>query len=352
MSADSPISRNTPFGRSPEHFRSAFTLVELLVVIAIIGILVALLLPAVQAARESARRSSCKNNFKQWGLTLQMYHDAKGELPKDPHPFDGQNSNLLMLQLLPYVEESSLRDSYDFTLTPTDAQNLRLFAIIYPVFHCPSDEPKQMLLSNFSGGDMGGDYKTNYGFSYGDEVFGPGTARNPGLGFYANLNQHRDPSGLVSPNIMASWRTSRGAFFPDVASRFQQITDGLSSTLAMMEMVQTTSEPSQAPNNDRRARIWVRNWGAYQIQTVLPPNSSGESPAESDNTVCWEDSSEAPCIRQSNSEISYIGSRSRHPGGVHSSRCDGSVQFIPDGIDLTVWQAMSTAAGEELFQAP
>lgn len=332
--------------------QSAFTLVELLVVIAIIGILVALLLPAVQAARESARRSSCRNNFKQWGLTLQMHHDVKGELPKDPHPFDGQNSNLLMLQLLPYVEEASLRDNYDFTLSPSDDRNLALFARIYPVFHCPSDEPKQMLLSNFAGGDLGGDYKTNYGLSYGDEVFGPGTSRNPGLGFYANLNQHRNPAGLVSPTTIAAWNQSRGVFFPDVAREFRQVTDGLSKTFAMMEMIQTTSEPSQAPQNDRRARIWVRNWGAYQVQTVLPPNSSGATAADRDNTVCWESSPEAPCVRQSNSEVSYIGSRSRHPGGVHASRCDGSVQFIPDNVDLAVWQAMSTYAGGEVFVDP
>ncbi len=96
--------------------RDGFTLVELLVVIAIIGILVGLLLPAVQAAREAARRMQCQNNLKQLGLAMHMHHDTYGNFPY-VRSGGGQNRHTWAMQLLPFMEQTSLFQTYKNPIT-------------------------------------------------------------------------------------------------------------------------------------------------------------------------------------------------------------------------------------------
>ena len=44
-----------------------------------------------------------------------------------------------------------------------------------------------------------------------------------------------------------------------------------------------------------------------------------------------------------------VTSRSFHPGGVMSLRADGSVRFVPQTIDGSVWSALGTVAGGEVI---
>ncbi len=138
---------------------TGFTLVELLVVIAIIGILVALLLPAIQAAREAARRSACQSNMKQIGLGTLNYETQMKRLPPskwvEHKASSGGNiggstiGHSTMSYLLPYVEETTIADQWDFETDwnyndpakPVDNSTLNKTHIA--VFRCPTvPEPR------------------------------------------------------------------------------------------------------------------------------------------------------------------------------------------------------------------
>ena len=322
----------------PLRRKRGFTLVELLVVIAIIGILVALLLPAVQQAREAANRNTCLNKFRQWSLSLQLHHDAHRRLPSDAAFNPNVNRDFLLLQLLPFIEEGSLRDNYNFSVSNFHPDNIALFQSPYAIFHCPSDTPRQMELAGPSemNGDMGPlDYKSNYCFNWGNLRYGD-------LGYLRNL----------SGTALQTAKQSRGPFCSGDGVRYRSIKDGLSKTLAMMEIIQPRSEigPGGNAHIDRRGRVWTNQIFTNQVVTYIPPNSDGED-EDKDRGHCWIESPDAPCARWPSGQSireGYMGSRSRHTGGVLASRCDGSADFYSDDIDLAAWRALSTMAGQEV----
>jgi prepilin-type N-terminal cleavage/methylation domain-containing protein/prepilin-type processing-associated H-X9-DG protein len=137
--------------------RDAFTLIELLVVIAIIAVLASLLMPAVQAAREAARRTSCRNNLRQLALAALNFESAQRTLPTGgqgidyttaTNPSTGQAAPFptfalysFFAAILPYAEETTIANAYDYTKPYNDAsapQNQLAAKTQIPWFLCPS----------------------------------------------------------------------------------------------------------------------------------------------------------------------------------------------------------------------
>ncbi len=290
--------------------RRAFTLVELLVVITIIGILIALLLPAVQAAREAARRAQCSNNLKQLGLGLCNYESALSSFPPGRISTPRTPFARFMLAFIEKTERSELYDNRVAWYQQSSNTRAKIFDYL-PVWHCPSDQSYVMASEGY------GDYKGNYGLNWGQ---------------YSYSNQ-----------------VNASPFLSNAAVRVSEITDGLSNTLAMMEMLQASS--TVYPSDwDQRGRLWNEDTLCYQISTRYTPNTSAP---DLGSTNCVNRPEKGlPCSTGSAGADLSMASRSRHPGGVQVLLCDGSGRFVSSSIELRVWQAFSSRSGNEVEKLP
>ena len=289
-----------------------FTLVELLVVIAIIAMLVTILLPAVQSARAAARRTQCSNNLRQWGLAILMFVDSSGDLLPYGNRREGQPRISYQPPLWPYIEEQALFDQYNFSLpfhhqgTPGTG-NEPVVMVQLPLYMCPSDNVDGMWR-----GDAHTRSRGNYVLNWSNGSF-----------------NHGDVNGV--PYEKAPFELNRQI-------KLQSITDGLSKTMLMSEVMQSISDDFF----DFRGDVLNDDITCAQFMTVNTPN------AGVDRQVCQKDAENpAPCFNSWSME-NHVSARSYHTGGVQVVNGDGSVLFVDDGIDLLTWRMMGSIAGEEL----
>jgi prepilin-type processing-associated H-X9-DG protein len=137
----------------------------------------------------------------------------------------------------------------------------------------------------------------------------------------------------LAPFGSKDFTTAGGSTNYPLQTRFSEITDGTSSTLLMSEVI---IHPISSLR-DRRGDQHNDGPGCTMFQTVDTPNSGIDSII--DSIACQNYLPFMPCVTTA---YGHIAARSRHPSGVIASYCDGSVRFVPNNVNLGVWQTIST----------
>jgi prepilin-type N-terminal cleavage/methylation domain-containing protein/prepilin-type processing-associated H-X9-DG protein len=342
--------------------RDAFTLIEVLVAAAIISLLISIMLPAVQSARESARRAQCSNNLRQLGLALQSYHDAFGSLspgriksydPRYAGPSPPCTSSIVDKSLevfaLGFMEQTSLYNAINQSLTVLGAENSTVHSIGSSTFACPSD-PMSGSPRNLGPGAL-----TQYGVP--DPAWMVFTSYAGMVGSLPVLAQPLPSNNCVVPGALIA--QSNGVFNDISPMRLASVADGLSNTIFMAEKATTILQELNGLNPLYAAQHgWfiTGNWGDTLITSLYPLNACDKVAPVA--MTAWTNSAS-----------------SMHPGGLNVLMGDGSVRFIKDSIQswpfnpLTgnpagasqngqgawinlpppgIWQSLSTRSGGEI----
>ena len=317
--------------------RSGYSLIEVIVVLSIVLLLTGFLLTAVQLARESARRASCSNNIKQWVLGTTTYETRKRKLPGSEEVFTFPES--VPPQLPPHrpfvigpwltvlreMEGSLARYSkINETQQFTDANEL-----VHPSFaSCPSDPALRSLAYRFNTGSTGarGAFKKSFNR---EEPNGPFRSTPfdvtvseifDGLSNVAAMSERQggmkgSKSRYRGMNASFSWVMTVGRIRPD---EYETLCH--SNGTFEYETVGYKSLPS------------IKNLDAILYSHVFEPNTQIDDCSAS--TVDWS-----------------ISARSHHSGGVNAGFLDGSIHFISNSIDRSLWRELGGISDGGVLQA-
>jgi len=338
--------------------RRGFTLVELLVVIAIIGILVALLLPAVQAAREAARRTQCQNRLKQLSLGCLNYHDttkvfpsATAILPKGGTPANNATYWSYLIQILPYIEETSLYGRIQLNRfwnddTPAGSGNRSLlYSAEMPGFRCPTKPDSDATFADPPGGSGTQELPTNLRAHYMGVMGAKAACPKPTSPYPNNTytmmpdknggNNSCDSGGIATNGIITN--TAGGGKYLSSEVKMKDVTDGTTHTFMIGEISW----------NCGPQRIWAVGSATGQgTGNIFSFVYTAKNVVWELNRACRQEAANpTTCtVVYDNNDMSF---GSLHSGGCFFAMADGSVQFVSDSITKELLRVLASRKSEE-----
>jgi hypothetical protein len=310
--------------------------------------LIALLLPAVQAARESARRMQCTNNLKQLGLAVHNHVDSMGVIPAYNNPVaPGSTGNSVNVaysaswntpswvpRIWQYAEQGAIVDKAveekaDFWTGSASGATLRTYSISkVDYLVCPTHGGGMVNAGNVTWERLPGCYAANLG----PTDWGQNAMTVPGS----------SPAKTIQTKAPWKWQE---------AQLMSIMADGTSNTLLFAEVT-----PIQGKYTADCYVGDIRNGIGAGFTAWLSPNNVGGDVMIVNYP---DDKIGAPGKRGSSTgtgankqHLQIIAARSYHPSGINAGLGDGSVRFVTDTVDITVWRAAASADGGEAVSLP
>lgn len=265
----------------------------------------------------------CTNHLKQLGLAMHMYHDVSGRFPYAVTTCCTPPGGTWVVLLMPHMEQQSLYDQFDLSLTMTDPRHELPIQQVIETFVCPTDSSEPILENRFSHNAprmLGLWYPVSMGPTQPDQCpFCPDPVASADNWCCQGNNYGTNGLGLIPEGNSVGMFGRHGLPHVDVAS----VIDGLSNTWMIGETI-----PSHCIFN-----------GAYATNFPVYPTTIPLNTMEDDEGL-------------SGSWYRTCGFKSWHPGGANFAVGDGSVHYVSESIDFRLYNNLGTREGGEAVSVP